>query len=255
MVRRVKRTCGVTTHGHSFDPGSYGLAMSDLTVGAGDLREASERLDRAVPGRRLRSPCAMHAAELASDILVVVPLLDEARETIVSAWREEEAVTQTTVILKIPGTRADNADARRLFSFTKAFYLFVRAYHDSLYGVLFELATGNPAGDRRMQKAAHQAQNPVGEVIREHLPEYFDWFERWRAQRNAIKDGVGFSTVGPIEDLGVAFTDFTDFGGVRVSLHNTNIVRVSDLVAALSTSAALTNLAASKADRATAVST
>lgn len=225
--------------------------MSDLTAAAKELLQASERLDRAVSGRRLRSPIAMQAAELASDILVVVPILDEARERVASAWREEEAATRSTLILKIPGQRAENADARRLFGLTKAFYLFVRAYQDSLYGVLFKLVTGQPAGDRRMQRAAQRAHNPVGELIRMHLPEYFEWFDRYRAQRNAIKNGVGFSTVGPTEDLGVAFTDFTGPGGVRVSFHRENIVRVSDLAAALSASAALTNLAASQADQAT----
>lgn len=222
--------------------------MADLTTSAREFREASELLDRAVFGRRLRSPIAMQAAELASDILVVIPLLDEARERIVTAWRQEEAATRTTVILKIPGKRADNADARRLFSLTKALFLFVRAYQDALYGVVFELRTGQPAGDRRMQKAADRAHNPVGEIIREQMPDYLGWFALYRAQRNAIKEGVGFSTVGPTDDLGIAFTGFTAPGGVRVSLHEQNIVRVSDLVAALGASAALTNLASSQAE-------
>ncbi len=227
----------------------YGLHVCDLTTRAGDLRNASELLDRAVVGRGTRSSTTMHASELVSDILVLTPLLEDAREQIISAWREEETATRTVLILKIQGRREDNEDARRLFALAKAFFLFVRAYHDALYGVIFELITGQPAGDRRMQKAAQREGNPVGRVIREQMPEYFDWFEQYRAQRNSIKNGVGFSTVGPTEDLGIAFTDFTAPGGVRVSLHEKNVVRVSDLDAALKVSTALTRLAASLYER------
>jgi len=181
--------------------------------------------------------------ELAADILVLGELLNEARIEAISAWREEEGATSTITILQIPGSDVDTSATRRLIVLTKSFYVFVRAYQDALYSVLFELITKGPPGDTRMQRAIERPENPVGRILREGAPQYVAWFPEWRSKRNAVKEGVGFSTVGPTDDIGVAFNKVTSSGRVVVNLHESNVIRLHHLVAALALSAEASDLA------------
>lgn len=119
----------------------------------------------------------------------------------------------------------------------------MRAYQDALYAVLFELVMGHAVGVRRMQRAVERPENPVGQLLRERAPQYIAWFPDWRSQRNAVKEGLGFSTVGPTEDIGIAFNAFTASGGIVVNLEEKNVIRLSDLLAALGASTALADLA------------
>ncbi len=94
-----------------------------------------------------------------------------------------------------------------------------------------------------MQRAIERPENPVGRILREGAPPYVAWFPEWRSKRNAVKEGVGFSTVGPTDDIGVAFNKVTSSGGVVVNLHESNVIRLHHLVAALALSAEASDLA------------
>jgi hypothetical protein len=74
----------------------------------------------------------------------------------------------------------------------KAFFFMVRAFQDRIYEVLFDLQTGNRAGDGiGMKEALKKPANPVGALLRERAElDYFGWFGPFRDKRNELKDGV-----------------------------------------------------------------
>ena len=87
----------------------------------------------------------------------------------------------------------------------KALFYFVRAYQDTLYGTLLVL-DGHSAGSfTSMQSCMGKKENKYRNKISLAIPEYIDWFSRWREKRNRIKSGVSCSLAKPANQLGVIF--------------------------------------------------
>jgi hypothetical protein len=193
-------------------------------------------------------PVKAQASQLAADSIVASALLRQFHAEVTAEWRAEEATDVGRIIVKIrhgtpdPGTTADKVTV----SF-KSLFLFLRAYQDALYALLFELLTGKRAGNARMQAAVDKASNPVGELVRATVPEYLEWFGRWRSLRNDIKTGTNFGLVGPSSDIGVSFNTVFGASGVGVSFHESSIVRLADAAQAVHASRRLTQAARVKA--------
>jgi hypothetical protein len=103
-------------------------------------------------------PVKAQASQLAADSIVASALLRQFHAEVTAEWLVEEATDAGRIIVKIrhgtpePGTTADKVTV----SF-KSLFLFLRAYQDALYALLFEMLTGNA----RMQAAVDKATNPV----------------------------------------------------------------------------------------------
>jgi hypothetical protein len=96
---------------------------------------------------------------------------------------------------------------------------------------------------------ATKPRHPVGDALRARLPEYFEWFERWREMRNRVKVGAGFGLVWPDGELALSFTRITAEGGLSLSGDPSLALRVGHVVEALDISGraalAIATLAAS----------
>lgn len=213
-----------------------------LSRAATELRDAKHRLDGVLVGQGLaREPIRAQVGELGADTVICAAILSEAFAERQADWMKmEESPGSTIAMLNFGGpTEADPAG--RLVVIMKSFYFFLRAYQDAMYAVLFEVVCRSRVGDARMQKAVEKADNPVGKVLRERSPEYLPWFQEFREQRNKIKSGVNFGTLGPAEDLGISFNMVDEAGGLTINFMGT-VVRVADIVRGLEMSARLTDM-------------
>jgi hypothetical protein len=176
-------------------------------------------------------------------------MIADLHEAVIADWkaREAESGSQLLVLAPFGGSLADEP-VGRFIVLVKASFIFVRAYQDAMYALLFEMIEGRPTRNRRMQVAAAKPMNPVGRVLREQLSGYLDWFAGWRELRNEIKEGVNFSLLGPPDDVAITFTSTTDAGSYVIFDAGRPVVRLSHLASALDLSAALTRFASSLAD-------
>ncbi len=87
----------------------------------------------------------------------------------------------------------------------KALFYFVRAYQDTLYGTLLVLDGQSVGPFTSMQSCIGKIENRYRNRIDLAVPEYIDWFLRWREKRNRIKSGVSCSLAKPANQLGVIF--------------------------------------------------
>jgi hypothetical protein len=121
----------------------------------------------------------------------------------------------------------------------KALFFFVRMLQDAQYRALWEALTKRRSGGGSSMAKAMNPRNEVGAYLQTVVPDYLDWFVGWRGKRNALKDGVGFSFVGPSEDLGITFNQITEEGGVVADLSEAGSVRVGDAAEAMEQCSAL----------------
>jgi hypothetical protein len=122
----------------------------------------------------------------------------------------------------------------------KALYLFMRAHQDALCG--FAMLLLHPPGTtptaHNMTRQLQQPHSPVGDFIRENVPDYEEWYFRWRKARNRVKLGTNFSTYGNWNEVGIQFTMFIPEGG-GISVDVSAKVGLSDVVEALDMSSRL----------------
>lgn len=82
-------------------------------------------------------------------------------------------------------------ESRRVETAFKSVHMWLRAYQDAVCGVV--LATrGDRVGRHTSMGDRIKPGKPIGHYLEERLPEYSDWFNRWRDRRNAMKLGATF---------------------------------------------------------------
>jgi hypothetical protein len=124
----------------------------------------------------------------------------------------------------------------------KAYFFFIRAFHDACYGVLLNLNGLTPGHYSSMNRCIERKVSPIFEQI-VSLPGYIKWFKAFKEKRDLIKKGINFSLCGPQWDIGVGFDRITPEGGVVVDASpNGNKFRLGDLISALRYSAAIVEL-------------
>jgi len=201
--------------------------------------EAFENATHELDGLLRASPAFVRAdvygraSELARDSLIASLMLRECHADAVAELREE--ADQGRFLFRF-GTASSQPirPGDRLRVVYKTLFLFTRAYQDAIYGVLFELLTGNRAGNVRMQKAVDKPANPVGELLRSApLNGYVEWFGGWRTLRNDVKEGTNFGLLGPAEDPGITFNTFTAGGGLHVEFRAGRVIKLFHAVEAM----------------------
>lgn len=129
--------------------------------------------------------------------------------------------------------------ARELKAAYKAYFFFIRAFHDACYGVLLNQSGATPGAYSSMRKCIDKQVQPIfGKITA--IPGYTDWFRSFKSKRDQIKLGANFSLCGPQWDVGVGFNRITAEGGVVVNAGpDGSNFRLGDLVAAFRYSTAL----------------
>lgn len=121
----------------------------------------------------------------------------------------------------------------------KAYFFFIRAFHDACYGVLLNLNRLAPGAYSSMNKCISKKVSPMYEQVCA-IPGYVEWFKAFKEKRDIIKRGVNFSLCGPQWDVGIGFNRVTTENGIVVDAsENGNKFRLGDLVLAIKYSIAL----------------
>lgn len=153
---------------------------------------------------------AMHLAEAVSDVVAV------GRRMVVV---QRQATTSTAKVAAqlnalSPGAEwiisSETAELRELRIIWKSWFFFVRALCDHIYRLLLASEQGMAARPYGSMTGALKPQNPVAMLLTEQAPGFTSWFERFRDQRNQIKEGVNFGFTA-LADAGISVT-FNVFG-------------------------------------------
>jgi hypothetical protein len=124
----------------------------------------------------------------------------------------------------------------------KAYFFFIRAFHDGCYRVLLNLNGQTPGDYSSMNQCIKKKVSPIFEQIGS-IPGYIDWFKAFREKRNIIKKGINFSLCGPQWDVGVGFSTVTPEGGLVSNVaEGSHKFRLGDLIWALKYSTSIIEL-------------
>lgn len=124
----------------------------------------------------------------------------------------------------------------------KAYFFFIRAFHDACYGVLLNLNSQTPGEYSSMNRCIDRKVAPIFEKILS-IPGYIDWFKDFKDKRDLIKKGTNFSLCGPQWDVGVGFGTVTPEGGVVTNVaEGSHHFRLGNLISALKYSIAIVEL-------------
>jgi hypothetical protein len=116
----------------------------------------------------------------------------------------------------------------------KAMFYFIRSCQDNLYSVALLLLSQEAPKSPSMMKAVNNPRNPIAGILGS-IPEYKEWFIKWREKRNKIKEGVGTGYTGVGDGLGVIFDKLDEKNnGIIASLAKENVVYFADIVEAIS---------------------
>lgn len=141
----------------------------------------------------------------------------------------------------LAGKRSDQS-AGELKACYKAYFFFIRAFHDACYGVLLNLSGSTPGDYSSMNRCISRKVAPIFSQI-SNIPGYIEWFDAFKTKRDNIKKGIGFSLCGPQWDVGVGFDRVTPEGGIVVDAgENGNNFRLGDLIASIEYSIAIVKL-------------
>lgn len=234
--------------------------LMDFDAAVAEFNAARASMDKLAGHVRLSHPVRIRASESAADVSTMCPIFGEAHEQAVEASLGQDLLAQGLMSTPFPSeewlrlteahAHAGREELDRLRVAYKSMYFFVRAFQDAMYRLIWETATGQRSGrDSPMTKASGNPNNEVRKLIDASLPDYFDWFFKWRDERNEIKRGVGFAFAGPSEDLGVTFNRVITSGDLIVDCSGAATVRIGDVTMALTKSAELITFAVSDAER------
>jgi len=124
----------------------------------------------------------------------------------------------------------------------KAYFFFIRAFHDACYGVLLNLNGQTPGNYSSMNHCIDRKVSPIFEKI-VSIPGYIVWFKDFKKKRDLIKKGINFSLCGPQWDVGVGFDTVTPEGGSVTNVaEGSHKFRLGDLISALKYSTAIVEL-------------
>jgi hypothetical protein len=127
---------------------------------------------------------------------------------------------------------------RRLHATYRSFSYLSRELQDHAFGALLATCPGCKLPEYPSMSAAANPKNPVRALLDEGVPDYWEWFDRWRVLRNRLKDGISVQLVGPVADIGIAFT--IERGDAHPGRH---VVRLPDATETLERSAAVVEAA------------
>ena len=94
---------------------------------------------------------------------------------------------------------------RRAVSAIKAFYWFLRAYHDSIYRVVVA-REGTRPGDKATMARGLREQSPIRVMLDRRLPTYPSEFLAMRERRNRVKRGTGTGWCSVLDQKKFRFT-------------------------------------------------
>jgi hypothetical protein len=224
------------------------VTAAALKASAKSFREANKELHLLFDGKRggVSYETRAQLSQLGADSIGLATLIADVHEAVADEWRQREARQGGSPLALLPfgGSLAD-PPLGQFIVLAKAFFIFLRAYQDAMYGVLFEITTGRRPGrgNSRMQQAVKTSNNPVAKVLAKELDGYLEWFGSWRDLRNEVKEGVNFTLLGPPEDIGLTFTSSTDSGRIVMFGVDRPVVRMSHFASALDVSRALAQTA------------
>lgn len=153
---------------------------------------------------------AMQLAEAASDAVAagrgIVAAQRTATTSTLSMAAQLKSLSPAAEWVMIEET----AELTELRIAWKSWFYFVRALCDHAYRLLLASAQGRAAMRGGSMNSAVKPQNPVAIVLDEREPGFIPWFERFREQRNEVKDGVNFG-FSALAGAGISIT-FNVFG-------------------------------------------
>lgn len=135
---------------------------------------------------------AMQLAEAASDVVAA------GRRMVAAQYRATTSTLRAAAQLRSVAPDAElilveeTPELKDLRIVWKSWFFFVRALCDHIYRLLLATEQGTTARRVGSMKAALNPRNPVAIMLAECLPGFMPWFERFREQRNAVKEGVNF---------------------------------------------------------------
>jgi hypothetical protein len=151
----------------------------------------------------------MQFAETVSDVVAAGRCLAAAQRA------AAESTHQVAAQLRAMSPRAEwiiteqTPDLETLRITWKAWFFFVRALCDKVYGLTLSAAQNKPVQRGGSMTAAIKPGNPVAVILAEEAPEFIPWFVRFRSLRNDVKDGVNFAvTALGSPGLSVTFSTF-----------------------------------------------
>jgi hypothetical protein len=186
----------------------------------------------------------LHAEEMRQLSLHSTPLPDEGisswTATEWSSWlkvNEEDLVRRFHEATDILRAQIPLQATRRLHALFKGFTFLLRAYQDQLATVILEYFGGRAGKAGKSMANVLKKDNEATLWIAATVPGYTAWFEKWRDERNQMKDAVSFHTRGPQRDLGIGFMARNSTTRI-LELH---VVRLGDVAEGLRLSARLTS--------------
>ncbi len=132
-------------------------------------------------------------------------------------------------------------EARRLETAFKSVHMWLRAYQDALCGVLLALR-GEKVGAYTSMSKALKPSKPLTEFLAEQLPDYEEWFRRWRARRDEMKLGASFRTVIDTDPPRIRGLSFVFPPRATSTEVEEGFVTLDDVIAGLDMSTRLTEL-------------
>lgn len=246
--------------------------LSDLQAAVDALRAATARLDAALVKTNVRPFMRARVGDTASDVLDAVLLLEEAHPAAAAAQDAETRRMFAAMPIRIPPPESQGWSIKELVAWQteqppptreqwdevarlmqgevasapyakvkvayKALLFFVRAHQDALYRAFLE-ARGETPGRTSSMASGLADGKPLAELLSECIPQYLDWFPRWRGKRNRVKDGVSVGFTG-IDGFGLLFNSVSDEGGLVANLAQTPL-SLPDAIEAVSMSAGATD--------------
>jgi hypothetical protein len=200
----------------------FSAAADDLDALRDPLRQALGRVDR----RAARQ--AGPLLEITGDLVAFSDVLLEVHRAAVAFETAQEAALTAVD----PSPRPMRV-VRRLHATYRSFFFLSRELQDHAYGALLATCAGATLSGSPSMKNANGTTNPVRLLLDESVPGYWEWFARWRALRNRLKDGASVSLVGPVSDLGI---EFSIMDGDHAGQHK---IRLGDASETLEWSAAI----------------
>lgn len=203
------------------------------------FHQAADRLD-SLRDRLRAAPTDFAAArqrgallEITGDLVAFSDvLLDVHNAAVVFETEQEDALLDPEPL------RRPMRVVRRLHATYRAFFFLSRELQDHAYGALLTTCPGCAVPPYPSMKAAANPRNQVRVLLDEAAPGYWEWFDRWRTLRNKLKDGISVHLVGPVADLGIAFS--IEHGDAHLGRH---VVRLADATETLQRSAAVVDAA------------
>ncbi|MFH2057776.1 MAG: hypothetical protein ABIJ59_02615 [Pseudomonadota bacterium] len=131
--------------------------------------------------------------------------------------KSQKSVQQMVNRTKSKAYTRSQESTNELKAVYKAYFFFIRAFHDACYGILLNLNGQQAGAYSSMNKCLKKQPKPMYNQVAS-IDNYIDWFKDFKNKRDSIKKGVSFSLCGPQWDVGVGFTKVTRAGGVTVNV-------------------------------------